>query len=335
DRFSLRDDLLVFVYTTECPLTCDYCCHPTEIYGRGVIETGKTVNIIKESIAIGSISRVIFTGGEPFLFYDDILGILREFPSSGMKFRIVTSAFWAENKEKTLSLLAPLQKAGLDELSISTDPSHQKFVPIEYVKNAVYAALSMGMTAEIASTFWRPGMDIRDTLCLDEHRNIKYVQGPVMPIGRARHVKSTWRDYCFEKPPSMAGGCREQGEGMDITIYPDGSVYPCCSGGFNVEAGLSAGNIYQEPLADIAERMWSDPFVRVMLGGGADMIYKLSRLRDPDVYKMLPDDSDMCTICQICVKIRRDKELMASLSPILDYGARILDAETALRTKAA
>lgn len=327
-----RYDLLVFIYTLDCPLKCDYCCHPTEELGTGKLSESKAVSLIKEASSINTIKRIVFSGGEPFLYYDEIKSILRKTYETGLPFRIVTSAYWAADRDRAIALLEPLSIQGLDELSITTDPSHQKYVSVEKVRIAVDAALSLGIKVEIASTFWEPKSDIRKSLMLPENDMVSYIQGLVAPTGRAKSRNISWRDYGLEMPPSALNGCRRgDGDGFDLTVYPDGSVYACCSGGFNMDAGLLFGNVYEEDLRTIANRISEDEYVRVMLAGGTQLIWAVAKLKFPDIYKLLPSDDNLSAMCQLCVSIKNNSSLLEKLKPVISYCAKVVERVSRIR----
>ena len=328
-----RKDQLVFVYTLACPLKCDYCCFPSETFGSDKFDTLRAVGIIEEAADLGTVKRIIFSGGEPFLCYDEIKEILSKVHSLGLPAGMVTSAYWAESEKKARAMLSPLSSLGMDEITITTDPSHQEFVHVEMIRYAARAALSLNMRVKIAASFWKTGMDIRPSLDLPSSDSISYSQSLVVPTGRAKQHKVNWKEYGMDCPPAMSEGCRRRERGMDITVFPDGTVYPCCACGFNIEAGLNEGSVYEEALKDIVERAWDNPFIRVMLEGGTIAIYEFCRMKFPELLKMLPKDDDLCTMCQVCVMLNKNFNLREALTPILEYGVKVLDRDNILRLK--
>ena len=64
------------------------------------------------------VSLVVFTVGEPMLFYDEVVTALKQIGLAGdIKSRIVTNAFWATDRLVWVSRLTVLKEAGLTELN--------------------------------------------------------------------------------------------------------------------------------------------------------------------------------------------------------------------------
>ncbi len=322
------------VYTLACPLSCDHCCHDQERYGTGTFETSRAAEVVRQARSLGSVERLFITGGEPFLFHREITAVLSEAGSPDLPVRVVTSAYWAHDPEIARSLLLPLARVGVDTLIISADPSHQRFVSLEHVRCAARAALAAGMKVEIASVFWRPGMEMRTRLGLPDSDTIVYKENLVLPVGRARHHRATWRDYGLSESPSRHDGCQRRPGAFEISVYPNGSVYPCCGGGFGLDAGLAIGNVYEEPLADIVSRMRSDPFVRSMREGGPALVYEMCRRHFPELRAWLPDDEGLCTACQICVALNSVPAVKERLRPVIESAGQVLTSVGRLRLRA-
>jgi len=318
EKFS---DSLVLVYGFKCPLLCDFCCHPLEEFGTAKMNPDEVIQWISSAISIPSIKLVVFTGGEPFVYYNEIISIMRATAETGLKFRIVTSAYWAFSLEKAKSKLARLKEVGLTELSISTDPSHQVFVPSSYVENAAKAALELGLATELAGVFWDPDIQVQDVVHVPEGVNV--TRHFAIPIGRGRKKQVKPQDYRLGS--ERFGPCGHP-KTHSITVYPDGEVYPCCSGGFNIQAKLSMGNIKKEPLHRIVERIYTNRYVRLVTEEGFNQLYDLCRFKFPELAKQLPDTSEYVSPCQLCARIHSDSNLMKTLEPVLDYADQVTKA---------
>ena len=188
------------------------------------------------------------------------------------------------------------------------------------------------MRVQVASSFWRPRMEMRSCLSLPDSDAVVYTEGLVAPVGRARHHRATWRDYGLPDPPSESAGCQRRAGGFEITVYPDGSVYPCCAGGFSLEAGLAAGNVFREPLGEIVSRMREDSAVRVMREGGPALVYEVCRRHYPELVAMLPDGDQLCMACQICVALNGVPTVRQRFRPVFESGGKVLASAGRLRT---
>lgn len=315
-------DTLVLVYNMACPLKCDHCCHPVEEYGAVKMKPEQAIAWIRQAAQIETCGLVVFTGGEPFLYPRDLEQILDATRDTGLGFRIVTAAHWAESPEVARARLRPLVERGLTELSVSSDPSHQEFVPASYAENAARAAVELGLKTEISSVFWDPDEQVEDTI--DVPLGALSNRGFVVPVGRARNTAEiTPERYRLGPESDRFLGCAESLRHYDVTVYPDGEVYPCCSGGLNIEAELSFGNVHRERLQAVVDRMHADRYARLILNVGLSPIWELAALRFPEVHAQLPALQPYMSICQVCARVHSDPSLLEQLEPVLRYAERV------------
>lgn len=312
-------DSLAIVYGFACPLRCDFCCHPVERYGKAKFGVEETVELIREAEGIPSIGTVGFTGGDPFVYYPEIAAILEATRGSRLRLRIVTSAYWARSRSEAVGKLGPLVERGLTSLWISTDPSHQQFVPLGHAQNAIEAAAELGLAVGVSSAYW--GRPQSPSEFLDLPEGADEVAFRVFPLGRAEGRKLDPEDY--GPPRERFRGCAEVSHAYPMAVYPDGEVYPCCTGGFNRQAKLSFGNFRKEPLGKIVRRMRADRYTRVVMNQGFYALYELAKLRFPAVYAELPSWEGEVACCQLCVKIHSDPRLLDRLEPVLRYVERM------------
>ena len=78
----------------------------------------------------GDTAKVHITGGEPFLYFDELAEIVTAAKQLGLKGldSIETNASWATNKKLITDRIKLLDDAGMDRLKISWDPFHAEFV---------------------------------------------------------------------------------------------------------------------------------------------------------------------------------------------------------------
>ena len=65
-------------------------------------------DFLRQAQETGSIERIAFEGGEPFLYYATLLAGTRAAAAMGFEVSIVTNAFWAVSDEDAAGLLATL-----------------------------------------------------------------------------------------------------------------------------------------------------------------------------------------------------------------------------------
>ncbi len=322
-------DTLVLIYGMACPLKCDFCCHPVEEYGAGKIQPEEAVAWIRQAAELESVRLVVFTGGEPFVYYRELLKILEATEDTGLPIRIVTAAHWAKSVEEAKAKLLPLRERGLRELSVSTDPSHQVFVPASFAENAVRAAVELGLLAELAGVFWDPDTKVEDVVRVPE--GVRTTRHLAIPIGRGKDRPVPPEEYKLDL--RRFRGCGRP-RAFDLTVYPTGEVYPCCSGGFNIQARLSFGNLRREPLSAIVERIHADRYLKLVFEQGFFLLYALCRVKFPDLFQQLPDWTPYVSPCQLCARIHSDRELMEALEPLLQYADRVVREAEALTREA-
>jgi len=241
----------------------------------------------------------------------------------------VTAAPWARSLEEARVKLLPLKEQGLRELSVSTDPSHQVFVPASFAENAARAAVELGLQTELAGVFWDPDTKVEDVVRVPE--GVGTVRNLAIPIGRGKDRTVTPDDYKLDL--GRFRGCGRP-RAFDLTVYPDGEVYPCCSGGFNIQAKLSFGNLKREPLSSIVERIHADRYVRLVFEQGFWLLYELCRVKFPDLFRHLPDWTPYVSPCQLCARVHSDQTLMEALEPLLEYADRVVQEAEALTREA-
>ena len=113
--------------------------------------------IVDKVLGFGLLELVIFTGGEPFLFRDDLLTGVKYCSELGLKTRIVTNAFWAHSANEARTMVSRCIEAGLSEINISCDDYHQQFIPIANVKYANDACRELGLPALIGHKYVKGG----------------------------------------------------------------------------------------------------------------------------------------------------------------------------------
>lgn len=86
--------------------------------------------------------RIHIGGGEPFVRWEALIELCRRAQAAGLGplEAVETNAFWAEEPALVADRLRQLDQAGMGRLTISADPYHQQFVPIERPRLAAEVA---------------------------------------------------------------------------------------------------------------------------------------------------------------------------------------------------
>jgi pyruvate-formate lyase-activating enzyme len=87
---------LVFKPTRACPARCDFCCDPHEA-SQDRLQRSDMIGLCRPGPRRNyreSLATVGFTGGEPFLRFDDMRAVLARARASGMAGAVVSSSYW-------------------------------------------------------------------------------------------------------------------------------------------------------------------------------------------------------------------------------------------------
>lgn len=211
--------------------------------------------------------RVHLTGGEPFGDWPVLIEVCRRAKAErlGPLEKVETNAFWAEEETTIRDRLRALDEAGMGVLAISADPYHQQFVPIQRCRRLARLAGEV-LGADRVQVRWRDwladGCDTAD-LSDDQRRDLfaGYArQGRDRLTGRAAGAMAG--ALGGKSPAELTDRvCREPLlRGKHVHIGPDGCVQP------GTCAGVSLGNAWSEPMADIWHRLESDHGDRAIVG---------------------------------------------------------------------
>jgi MoaA/NifB/PqqE/SkfB family radical SAM enzyme len=324
----MKNHILVgFNYTYRCPLKCNFCGNPKSVIGENEFTTQNLIELVIKFSNFQEVERFVITGGEPFLYIDDIIKALKIIRENNVTqpFRIVTSGFWATEDDKVEYVLNILKLLGIDEISLSYDYEHAKYVSVKSILRIVKYAQKNGIKIEVSGTFWNENETLDDLIKLN--KSVIERNNLVMPTGRAAEFFHQKKRYSYiVKKKSTCG----QPFFYSLSIYPDGEVYPCCAGGFSKDAKLSCGNVYKDEINKIISNLYFSFHLRIAKDIGFGKLYELIKEEDQSLFKELINFSEIDTICQICTFIHSNESLMKRLDEIynkmeIDYLTSDLD----------
>jgi MoaA/NifB/PqqE/SkfB family radical SAM enzyme len=304
-----------FIYSQACPLACNFCCHTPAVVGKGKFTPEILIPIIQDFSRHPSVTRFAFSGGDPFLFCDEIIATMSAVRANGVSqpFHIVTSGFWADEDEKTAKLLSLLVDCGLDAIDVSYDVEHARYVPRENIYRISQMCERLNVRLEVFGNFWNQDECVQDLLPSLNPR-VPVYSSLVMPIGAAR-VHFHGKRYNLDESKKYSCG---KPRVYDVAVYPDGSVYPCCSGGFNKEAKLECGNVYNDSAENILSNVFLNFHARIAKEIGFNKLYEHIRLRRPELLDMLPKFDSVDSVCEVCRDIHRNPEIMKQLESVYE-----------------
>jgi organic radical activating enzyme len=123
--------------TYKCNAKCEFCYYNCSPEQDGLMPVDMAINAWRSLKELaGDSAKVHITGGEPFLYWEHLVEILREAKKNnlGPVDMIETNGFWAIDEKIIRERLKILDELGMSRLKISCDPFHQEYVDIELVK---------------------------------------------------------------------------------------------------------------------------------------------------------------------------------------------------------
>ncbi len=208
--------------------------------------------------------KVHLTGGEPFGDWDFLAEVCRFAKAEELAAldTVETNGFWATDEAMIDRRLAALDGWGMRSLTISADPYHQQFVPIERVRHLAARAKAM-LGEDRVRVRWEDWLTTgRDTDAMtDEERRAffaTYLTDRRERInGRAGMLLA---DLCEAQPMEAFAGqaCREGLlRSKHVHIGPGGGITPgTCAGVYlgHVAGGRTVQAAWEALEADVATR---------------------------------------------------------------------------------
>jgi MoaA/NifB/PqqE/SkfB family radical SAM enzyme len=287
--------------TYKCNAACEFCYYSCSPAKGGLMPVATCLAAWRSlKILAGDEAKVHLTGGEPFLYWDHLIEILREGQEQnlGPVDLVETNGFWATNDRLVEDRLDALIALGVRRLKISVDPFHQEYVDIEPVRRLARVAKEV-FGQDRVLVRWEKYIEEDQGSKIKNQKSDQYTQAyhdyPFRFTGRAAgHVG----DLLASKPAQafvdencLAGFLGAKG----VHIDPYGNVFSgTCS-------GIVLGNIDETPLEEIWKRFHpqQNPFVGTLCEKGP---YGFLEQAESLGYKELPAYAGKC---HLCTHIRR------------------------------
>jgi hypothetical protein len=271
-----------------------------------------SVDDIKMAIAqaarLGTLEIVHLVGGDPFLHPEVMIDAITCAASHGLACGTTTSAFWAKTEAHALSVLGPMQAAGLTEITISYDDAHAVFVRPAFIANAVNTALRLKLKTRVAVVV-EPGSRItaaslRVELGLSGNDNVNIYETAINSTGRAAEADQETQSGRAQQPGVYRGPCRSMLR--NFTVDHEGRIRPCC-GVLPHYEGLSVGTVAGAGVDAAIRTAYDDPLYKWVAFEGPVAI--LENVTSGDANPMRAGDFD--GICTACDRIFSDPAMLA------------------------
>lgn len=298
---------LALIPSYDCNAKCDHCypsCVPQKerpwdiSFVKSVIDKAA---VVPDTILARNIH---FAGGEPFLYYRDLVEGLDYAKKRGFISSIVTNGFWAHNIQATEEKVRTLYNLGLVRVELSVDNFHQAYIPIERIRNILFVLrkFQLDVLIRTATTKTNTAYSAISKIPPHELAGIRLVASPVNYGGRAAEMIPEEEFYYAS---SIQGCCYRQ---LNLAVRFDGNVSPCCAGSDTVQS-LSMGNINEEPFIDMINRLRYRYHIKQLIcAGPADLI---KTLKDGGYEKYMR--KQYTSICHACTHIFNNNEIVEYL----------------------
>jgi len=242
------------------------------------------------------------TGGEPFSNLKRLREVMECATENKLHVSVVTNEFWAASRDQAKRLLKSLPRICF--LSISTDLYHQKFVPFENVRNAIWAAQECDIpfyVSVITDNKTDPGYQHihSELLKITVPENLRI--GITFPVGRAAQIKSDLHYRLSHEP------CPEVCQASSSPcIFPNGQVYGCIGPLFELQKDqpLFLGSLHESSVGEVFDRAETNAVLHALrLWGPARF---LTWLREAGLDSHLPEVFVSESICQTCYSLLAD-----------------------------
>jgi MoaA/NifB/PqqE/SkfB family radical SAM enzyme len=293
---------------------------------KGRLSSDIARRLISEAQAL-HYDSVVFTGGEPTLYGNELFSLIAFAVSCSLPTRIVTNAHWAKDRDRATAMLHRFKASGLGEINYSTGDEHARFVGLDRVVWGIRAALDVGIPVAVmievvvgnavskAKLLTHPLF--QELISEDEVHEITFSESPWMPLDE------TWLEHY---PPGLATNAANIGRrlGCDsvintTTIMADGKIMACCGLGTRTIPELEIGHISVDSISDVRERANGDFLKRWIRNEGPERILQWAAEKNPDIKW----ENQYAHRCQACKRLYTDPLVRAEIKK--HHEEKILD----------
>ena len=288
-----------FLLTYQCVFECDHCFVWSSPRQSGVFTLDQIRRVLAQAGELGTVDSIFFEGGEPFLYYRLMVKGLSMAKAAGFETGVVSNGYWATETEDALEWLKPIAMV-LDHLTVSTDLFHFSEKISRQSQHILAAAEALGMSVGNLTVAQPEEAGLTATGQLPDGECEIMYRGRAAAKLTAQAEKKAWN--LFTECPYE--DLREPGR---LHLDPLGNLHIC--------QGISIGNLFEKPLADICRDYDPDthPIVGPILAGGPAKLAETYGVKHEDAY------ADACHLCYETRVALRDR-FPGCLTPDQMYG---------------
>jgi hypothetical protein len=276
-------DGLHLLLTYQCNYECDHCFVWGGPHQYGTMTLDNIAEILRQAQDVGCVEWIYFEGGEPFLYYAALRRGVEMAAGAGFKVGIVSNAYWATGTEDALACLAPF--SGLvQDFSISSDAYHWGDADDRQSRTAQNAARKLGIPLDVIS------------IAPPEATHAEAGRGQIAPGESAVVFRGRAAQRLAERADTHPW--EQFTECPFEDLREPGRVHLDALGHVHICQGLTIGNLFKQPLAELFDAYDSatHPVTGPLLDGGpAELVRRYD----------LPCRDRYCDACHLCDTARR------------------------------
>jgi organic radical activating enzyme len=307
--------------TYTCPLACAHCCFHSSPENTDKLDVSVILQSI-EQLDKTEIKLVAFTGGEPLLLGQDLVTVVRAAKARGFTTRVVTSAYFGRKREYAAKRLGALARAGLDQVSISWDDYHEKFVDFESVANVFHESVKLGMQTAVNivqddTSFWNAEI-VRARLGLSPDSGHVICESSLNKTGRAERELETKK----LREIRTVGPCPYVLSGP--TLSAKNKLLACCGVIPNTPALVIDDKYSPENLNAAIENSLKSPLLNWLHLRGP---YSIMEFIGQQYSVPIPDRSEIGGNCEACKLLFETDEIASHIPDALAIKAKEIGDE--------
>jgi len=306
---------LVLITTTRCNAQCGMCYQSagpkgSPLMGKARLDLPVLERAVREAAGIDAVApRFHLAGGEAFMDMDACLRLIRCARDAGYELvSATTNAFWAKDIANARKVAEACVEAGLDLFEISWDHWHKPWIAPACIDNCITVCAEVGIETNLRLLTTRNHRIPEALGELDPAARAKasvITSGPVTGSGRGAALGD---NELFVGASPIDGGCHSM---LHLTINPTGEVMPCCAG-IDQTGQRFFGNVKEESLFDIVDRMQHSALLRILVFDGVASFLPI--LEEAG----LSPGKDFVGMCDLCWSVFADNDRTRAIEDHLD-----------------
>lgn len=308
-HYSIEPTTLSLITTYKCSAACSNCCFECSPTRKEKLSLQVACDHIDNAISVfKKIGVVVLTGGECFLDLDYLLALIKHIHACNLICRVVTNGFWAKSKELALDILTQCKKAGLNEINFSTGDDHLEYVPIEYIKNGIFASVNLNLTVVVNIESGSDRIFNVDEFVKDENIS-KLIHSDGTNLPKLTIINGVWMPFTKESLPYLPtldkdifhpSKDRCKNLFTAITISPTNRLLACCGLPVLYLKHLDLGNLEKNTITTLYNKQFDD-FIKIWLF--VDGPYKILSFIGEKLKTSIPECNVLSHTCFYCAAL--------------------------------